>query len=153
MKLENHDDLLIVKKRSGNYREDDASDEYLATASTTAPLSSFLESPIKIHTNRPVIENSPTYILDCIFSILSRVEPDKNKTQNQNSATTIMKLTYKTVEDESLQDETKATRCFSVLIQTHDDLFDFSSSREKLVKLFFSSVKRHIANVNRCRCS
>lgn len=62
-----------------------------------------------------------------------------------------MKLTGKNDENQSLQDEAKATGCFSVLIQSHDDLFNLPCSREKLVKLFFSSVKRHIANVNRRR--
>ena len=53
----------------------------LATASTTTPLPSFLEAPIKVHTNRAVIKNGATYILDCILCVLSRVEPDNNITK------------------------------------------------------------------------
>lgn len=48
----------------------------------------------------------------------------------------------------NLQNEAKATWSFGVLIQTHDNLLNFTSSCKKLVNLLFRSVKRHVPNVN-----
>lgn len=51
---------------------------HLSTTSTTAPLPSFLKSPIEIYTDWTVIKNCPTYIFDSIFSIFSRIVSKRN---------------------------------------------------------------------------
>jgi hypothetical protein len=43
---------------------------YLAPTPSTTPLSTFLETPVKVHTNRSIIQNCPTDVLDSFFSIL-----------------------------------------------------------------------------------
>lgn len=52
----------------------------------------------------------------------------------------------------ALHYKTKTTRCFCILIQSHNYLLNFSSAGEKLIDLLFCCIKGHIPNINSIRC-
>lgn len=68
---------------------------HLATAMIATPLSSFLKSPVKIYTNRTIIKYCPTYVIDSILSIFTRVV--SGNTYNDQS------LVFNSVYSKSLQ--------------------------------------------------
>ena len=46
-------------------------------------------------------------------------------------------------------DKAEATRSFSVLVQTHNYLFNFSSPGKQLINLLLCCIEGHVANINR----
>jgi hypothetical protein len=52
---------------------------HLSTAFPPSELPALFEAPVKIHPNRPVIQDGATYVLHAIFSILARVIAARRK--------------------------------------------------------------------------